>query len=283
MNNLRRHKIGEILRYLEGPALQTATYKEAVSENIGFFKSSYSFFSFYKWLYKKGPKIRRENLLELMDIDADSPYAVDLITSLAALEARVYPGMITPLVRKICRYVREEESMLIINLGSGAMEVEKQVIARLIRSENKKPVIFVGIDKLQRAHAFARQNLNVFGPDVDIIEKEVMDDDSLNMISANKKSLYTVVLCSNDVFSFDKRFISTRFDLAFNCFFKHHFDVSSSEKIDSALKKFSKKVIEYDGLNNNFNSFTQTVFVWNNPVLLNGAVFSNLRYIKKKN
>jgi hypothetical protein len=281
MKKVRKHEIDEILNYLERLAIRPGLNKEPILENITFFKHVYSLFSFYKWLYTTVPKIKPENLLELMDIDSNSSYDTELIASLAALERKVFPGIVTPLVRRIFRLISDVNNTLIINLGSGAMEVERQIIAKLICSENKKPVIFIGIDKSTRAHAFAKQHLNEFKSEVEIIEKANLDDDSLNNIFSNQKCLYTVVLCNNDIFSLDKYFTKTRFDLAFNCFFKHHFTANTSENIDILLKKLSKKVIEYDGINNHFNSFIQPIVVWKNPVLLSGTVFSNLRFIKK--
>lgn len=281
MNNLRRRKIESIINYLEVQAIESEIYNDAILENINFFNNAKSFFSFYKWLYKKANKIKPENLLELMDFDSFSPYATELISSLAATERKIFPALINPLVRKIVKLIINRNQSLIINIGCGAMEVERQIIARLIRAKNTKPVTFIGIDKSVHAHILAKQNLNKLKSKVDIIERENIDDDSLNEILTNVKGLYTVVLCKNDIFSFDKYFCNTSFDLAFNCFFKHHFDSNTSQEIDRLLFKFSKKIIEYDGINNNFNSFIQSVFVWKNPVLLNGTVFSNLRYIKK--
>jgi hypothetical protein len=281
MGNLRRHKIKEIINYLENNDSQTDLNKNAISENIQFFKNSYSLFSFYKWLFFDASKIKSENLIELMDLDSDSSYAMELISSLAKTERKIFPGIITPLVRKIFHLISSEKFQLILNLGSGAMEVERQIINKLIFSKNKKPVVFIGVDKSNNAHTFAKQNLNKIINQIDIVNIENLDENRLKEIMENKKKLYTIVLCNNDLFSFEKDFNNTRFDLVFNSFFKHHFDKNTSDKIDNLLEKVSKKVIEYDGFNNYFNSFVQSIFVWNNPVLFSGTVFSNLRYKKK--
>lgn len=282
MSNLRRHKISEIINYLENSDIQTELNKNAISENIKFFKNSYSVFSFYKWLFLDASKIKSENLLELMDLDSDSPYAMELISSLAKTERKIFPGIITPLVRKIFHLISSEKIQLILNLGSGAMEVERQIIKKLIFSKNKKPVVFIGLDKSNNAHTFAKQNFNIIINEIEIISIENLDEGLLNSLMENKKKLYTIILCKNDLFSFEKHFNNTKFDLVFNSFFKHHFDKNTSDKVDNLLEKVSKKVIEYDGFNNYFNSFVQSIFVWNNPVLLSGTVFSNLRYMKKK-
>jgi hypothetical protein len=281
MSHRRRHKIEEILNYLEKQELQNSAVRNAVIENISFFRNSYSMLSFYKWLYKKAPEIKPENLLELMDIDSASPYDTELIASLAATERKLFPGLINPLVKRIFHLITCENTGLILSVGSGAMEVERQVISKLVRSGNDKPVVFIGLDISSSSHNFAKQNLAAIKSKLTIIEKKELDDASLQDIMNERKSLYTGILCNNDIFSLDKYFSESRFDLAYNCFFKHHVTAVDSEKIDDILKKHSKKVIEYDGVKNNFNSFVQSLFVWGNPVLLSGTVFSNLRYKKK--
>jgi len=269
------------MNYLEKQELQNSAVRNAVTENISFFKNSYSILSFYKWLYKKAPKIKSENLLELMDIDSASPYDTELISSLAATERNFFPGLINPLVKRIFRLIKCENTALIVSIGSGAMEVERQVISKLVRSGNDKPVVFIGLDISASSHNFAKQNLAAIKSELNIIEIKELDDTSLQSVMNERKSLYTVILCNNDIFSLDKYFSECRFDVAYNCFFKHHVTAVDSEKIDTILKKHSKKVIEYDGVKNNFNSFIQSLFVWGKPVLLSGTVFSNLRYKKK--
>jgi len=281
MSKRRKHKIDEILNYLEKQELQNNTVRNAVTENISFFRNSYSILSFYKWLCTKAPEIKPENLLELMDIDSASPYDTELISSLAATERKLFPGLINPIVKRIFRLIACENAGLIASIGSGAMEVERQVISKLLRSGNDKPVVFIGIDISASSHNFAKQNLASIKSELTIIEIKELDDTSLQSVLNERKSLYTVILCNNDVFSLDKYFSESRFDLAYNCFFKHHVTAVDSEKIDNILKKHSKKVIEYDGVKNNFNSFIQSLFVWGKPVLLSGTVFSNLRYKKK--
>ncbi|HNX07725.1 MAG TPA: hypothetical protein PKL96_09085 [Bacteroidales bacterium] len=282
MSLRRKNKIDEILNYLEKQALQSNSAGNAVAENISFFKHTYSILSFYKWLYTIAPGIRQEDFEELMDIDSDSPYDTELIASLAATERKFFPGLTNPIVKKIFRLITEENNGLIVSLGSGAMEVERQVITKLIRIENDQPVVFIGMDKSDKSHHFAKQNLAGIKSDLDIIEINELYDTNLQNILMNRKSLYTVVLCKNDIFSFDKYFSKSSFDLAYNCFFKHHFTAEASETIDNMVKRHTKKIIDYDGVKNNFNTFVQSLFVWKNPVLLSGTVFSNLRY-KKKN
>lgn len=281
MSRQRRQKIDEILNYLEKQELQNNALRGAITENISFFRNSYSLLPFYKWLYTKAPGIKQEHLLELMDIDPASPYDTELISSLAATERKLFPGLINPLVKKILRLITSENTCLIVSVGSGAMEVERQVISKLIRSGNDKPIVFIGVDIAASSHNFAKQNLAAIKSELNIIEKKELDDASLQRIINEKQSLYTVVLCNNDVFSLDRYFSESRFDLAYHCFFKHHVTAGASKEIDSILKKLSKRVIEYDGVRNNFNSFVQSLFVWGKPVLLSGTVFSNLRYRKK--
>lgn len=281
MSTTRRQKIDEILSYLEKQATHVHPYPGAVNENITFYKSAYSLIAFYKWLHKIAPTIKKDDLQELMDIDSESPYDTELISSLAKTERSFFPGLINPLIKRIYQFVSAGNCRIIASLGSGAMETEKQLIKKLIKSGNNKQLVFVGIDKSQRARAFARENLSEI-PDVAIIEKNELDDDSLNTILTEQDNLYTVILCNNDIFSLNNYFTKTKFDLAFTSFFKHHFSPGESENIDTILKNISKIFIEYDGVNNGFNKFIQSLFVFKNPVLLSGTVFSNLRYLKKK-
>lgn len=281
MNRSRKKKIDDIIAYLEEIAVHTDKNSDSIAGNISFFQSTYTFISFIKWLSIEAPRKDPGKLLELMDIDEKSPYAKDLLSSLRETERKIFPGLVNPLVRRICKLISNENNPLIINLGSGAMEVERQVIARLIRSGNKKPVVFVGVDKSPVAHPFAIQNLKTLGYEIELIENPYLDDDSLLDILSVRKSLYTIILCQNDIFSLSEAFRAVKFSLAFHCFFKHHFSRDQYIAIEDSIKKISDMIIEYDGFNNRFNTFTQALFAWRDPVLLNGAVFSNLRYLKK--
>lgn len=277
MNQRRRNKIDEIVNYLKRKAVQDPASASAIAENITFFNNTYSLHSLYKWLFSNAPAIKAENLKELTDIDSASPYFSELITTLAATEKKFFPGLVRPMVKKITQLIRDKNYSVIISIGAGAMEVEKQVIKKLIRLGNQKPVIFIGIDKSDISRKLAKENLSA-SPDTLIIERNLLDEARLEEINKGTSSLYTVVLCNNDIFSLDKYFTGTSFDLAYNCFFKHHFTPEEARHIDQMLSRHSKEVIDYDGVKNRFNTFVQPLFVWNNPVLLSETVFSNLRY-----
>ncbi len=281
MSQRRRNKIEEVLSYLENQITQGNSDNDGIAENITFFRHAYSRIDFYKWLYTKATTIRQENLLELMDIDPNSPYDKELVTSLAATERKVFPGLVNPLVKEIFHLIYDHDQSIIMSLGSGAMEVERRVITKLIRSGNKKPVFFVGIDNSDTSHGIAKNNLAEIKSGINIIEINELNDTSLQLIINKNKSLYTIILCKNNIFLFDKCFKKSQFDVAYNCFFKHHLTAEQSEKADDILKRHTKIMIDYDGVKSNFNSFIQSLFVWQNPVLLNGTVFSNLRYLKK--
>ncbi|HQI71228.1 MAG TPA: hypothetical protein PLT47_10785 [Bacteroidales bacterium] len=282
MNQRRRNKIDEIVNYLDKKALQKTSLAKVIAENITFFKTTYSLFSFYKWLYTKAPAIKAEDIQELVDIDPDSPYFRELISSFTTTEKKFIPGLINPLVKKIIQLIRDKNYRVIISLGAGAMEVEKQVIKKLIRSGNQNPIIFIGNDTSDISHSLARENLTGVTPEVAIIEKKLLNEAMLKGIIKETTSTYTIVLCNNDIFSLDKYFTGTNFDLAYTSFFKHHFMHEQATHIDQMLSRHSKEVIDYDGVKNKFNIFIQPLFVWKNPVLLNGTVFSNLRYKTKR-
>lgn len=263
--------------YLEKKAVQDPASAKAIAENINFFKATYAVHSFYKWLFSTAPAIKAENLKELVEFDAVSPYFNELMTALTATEKRIFPGLIRPVVKKITQLIRDKNYSVIISIGAGAMEVEKQVIKKLVRLGNQEPVIFIGIDKSDISRSLARENLTG-SPDTIILERNLLNEAMLKEINRETRSLYTVVLCNNDIFSLDKYFTGTSFDLAYDCFFKHHFKPEEATHIDNMLSRHAKEVIDYDGVRNRFTTYIQPLFVWNNPVMLSGTVFSNLRY-----
>ena len=282
----RMIKINEILDDLE--VLKGVKDREinqyAVEENILFFKSARLVFSYIWWLLFHAPKIDGERLLEVTDFGVEK-WDREMHTKLIEMEKKKFPGLVAPLVKKISSFISNGNGrQLVVSLGAGGMEVERQVIAHLIDNKHKHPVVFVGVDRSETAQEIAQENLRdlidkgVVVKKIDYINEDIINKELNNLGS----SQHLVIICRNDIFELDNDFSVDYFDLVFHTLFKHHLDKEESRKIDTVTQKVAKHTMEYDGYRSWGQMIPQTIVGWNNPVFLNAEIFSNIRFAKKR-
>lgn len=263
----------------------TFPHQYAVYENIIFLNSTKSFSTFLKWWFTKARKIDGKKLLEINDLPLKNSAVWDreLHYGLVHLQRKSRPGLIKPIVHRIVRFIQKERRPLIIgDLGSGGMEIERQIIDMLTQDVTHYPIIFVGFDKSPNAHYIARENLRTIGKPIDIHEIAKLDASLLKSLVLKAGNKQTIILSKNDIFELDKSFQENTFDLILHSLFKHHLNNNEKETIDKITKKLARSVLEFDGYHSWLMMIPQAIADWPNPILVNGAIFSNLRYQTKR-
>lgn len=279
----RKNKIVEIINYLENiPSNNDEGFEYSRNENIIFFQNIFSIKSFFKWKKKRIPEMDTEKLTELTDFGNEN-YSQELHYGMIRVERGLIPGFVTPLVNLVSSYIRNKQSdLLIADIGSGSSEAMRQILKKIIKKQNKYKLTIVAFDQSKSSHAIAKKNIASLTPTPAIIETEFLSQKELLNIKENTNSNITVVFTNNNIFNLTNDFKDVTFDISYHSFFKHHLNKEQKQKIDHILQEKSKIVFEYDGVYNLSGMTIQALYSWKNPVLLNGAVFSNLLYPKKR-
>lgn len=284
MNTLpqnRKKIIAEVLKDLELLKNNPSINQYAINENIAFFEATKSIFSYIKWLITKASKIDGTRLLEINDLLPK--WDLTMHRKLIEMERRDFPGLITPLVKRVLEILlTANKPMVLVNLGCGGREAERQVISNLIINKYDNRLVFVGVDRSPTTAQLIKENFKDLFNKVEFYEIDHLDNQKLQEIVKKQKKQFLIVLCKNDIFQLDKYFQRKSFDLAFHVLFKHHLNIKEKNALDDILKKVSVSVIEYDGYLSWNNMIPQTIVGWNEPVFLNAEIFSHLRFLSKK-
>lgn len=281
MNNRELKRI-EIISYLEDLSKTDSQFSTSIQENLIFFEKISSLKGFFDWVKNNMPTINGEQLKELTDF-GNEKYSEELHIGMIKVERGFVPGFITPMVKKVSSYILScNNSLLIADLGSGSAELMRQIIKRVLKSDFKQKITIVAFDRSESSHNIAAENLAVFANDIEITKvPQLKEEELVNIINKSDKKI-NVILVQNNIFNIAKDFKNTTFDMSYHSFFKHHLDVEYKNELDNILLEKSKITFEYDGFHSKFGLILQALFVWKQLVLLNGAVFSNLRYYKKE-
>ena len=280
--SIKEKKISEIISYLENLRNNNKFSSYSIDKNIIFFKSIFSIKKFIFWLIKELPKIDKEKLTELTDF-GNEKYSKELHRGMIKVERGKIPGFIVPAVKKISSFIENKKTPLVIaDLGSGSAELTKQIIEKILKSNYKQRVTIIAFDQSEASHEIAAENLSSLK---DVIEfhkfNNLYEKDLSKIINNNSEKKINIIFTNNDIFRISEDFKDTVFDISYHSFFKHHLNNKEKYKLDDLLKKSSKINFEYDGYHSFIGLCVQAFFVWRHPVLLNGAVFSNIRYYTK--
>lgn len=252
----------------------------AIDENIKFAEAMKSLPRYAWWLLTRALKIDGARLLELTDFPVEE-WDVKMHKRLMEVERNEKIKLIKPLVDTISEFIFQENRPLILaNLGAGGMEADRQVISELIGRKYDKPIIFIGVDKSPITNKIAKENLNSLGKGIEIFDIDSLTKNRLEEIAGANKGI-AVILCKNNIFNLAVEFPPKYFDLVYDSLFKHHLSESDRERLDKIIKEISKKYLEYDGYRSWPHTIPQSLVAWNNPVFLNGSIFSMLRYSRK--
>ena len=259
----------------------------AIDQNIAFFEATRSLPKYLYWLITKYPKIDPRRILELADFNlSNGLWQQTLLHQLMNLEKNPF-DVIRPLRSEIVQtlqYISKEatEPMVIINIGCGGMEIERQVTAK-ITTPLQQSIIFIGIDNSPVAGAIARKNLkNTSG------SFKILDDLTTKTISSIREDS---TLKAINFFFYEGDAIqainhlsreSIDINIIFHSKFHHHLTDENKNKLDITLQLTARHVIEFDDYRGLYLPILSLLTGWNKPVLLNGAVLSSVRDYKIK-
>jgi hypothetical protein len=282
MKKERIDQINQILSDLQVAKTETSDQDllYAIEQNITFFEATKSFPRFVVWVFTKMSKIDKERLLEINDILPK--WDKEMHIKLMEIEQRKFPGLIRPLVEEIVKFIKARNSPLVlVDVGSGGMETERQVLEILIAEKYNKPLMLIGIDQSNTAHEIAGNNLGMFKKHFQFYSVNTLDNDSLQKMRENNKG-FALIHCKNNIFDLDKIFPYKVFDLSYHSLFKHHLNIEQQNDLDRILTSVSKNTFEYDGFRSNISLLLQIKNGWNHLAFLNASVFSNLRFDKQR-
>jgi SAM-dependent methyltransferase len=255
----------------------------ALEENIAFFQAAKTIFGYIRWLITRAGKINKKELLELTDLQPDR-WDREMHEKLIEVERMKSPGLIRPLVDQIISLIitTKQRPLVLANLGCGGMEIERQVIRRLISVGHNCHIIFIGIDKSPVTQETAIENLQDVRDYADIVQIENLDNEFLQQFYRKESNKFHVILCKNDIFKLDNHFPRKTFDIIYHSLFKHHLNDREKLRMDEIAQRLSKHVLEYDGYRSWLTLIPQTITAWNHPIFLNASILSNFRFLTKK-
>lgn len=276
----RTQTINAILDELELLRKRDVGNRYALQENIKFFQSLYSPKKFMRWLLFDMSKIDRTNLLELADFDLPKWQRV-LQEELLQLEKRRIPDILGFLRREILRQINQlslsRKQLTLLNVGAGAMELERQVILQLLKTKNKTQIIFFGVDTSQAAIDAASNNLCDLPIKLELQQIEGMNPLLLSQLQEKLTDQYSVVYFKGDAFVLPSYFGEKSIDLAYHSKFKHHLPIDKKLVFDETLISLTDRIVEMDDHSGGYLIVFSLLANWYKPVLMNGAIFSSLR------
>jgi len=290
----RKREAKEIISDLEKLKKTNPEYTWAADLNIEFVKAATNIVSYVQWLVKRAPVIRREHREDILEL-ADLPLprwqkeTHEKLTILART-LRPIPDLLKPIKEKVFAEIvslkEKNDPIKLLNLGCGAMELERQIIEELLKIgfSSRYPVIFMGVDYSAAVLELVQNNLaSVPRGLVDIRKVSRLDMRTLNKLGENTECQFLVVILQSDVFRLEnlpKGWV----DVVYHSRFKHHFNKArQKKKLDEIVIHLASSVaVEYDDICSKPIFTFPSILTWKWITTLNGAILSYLRDSSKK-
>jgi hypothetical protein len=271
----RNKKINLIIRDLEklrSSAPEDMQY--AINENIIFFKNIKTIYGYVYWGIGRRRSIDPDKLLEVADLPLPR-WEKELYEDLAHVESKEFPGLSKPLRKLLLNHIEKNKNSIMLDLGCGSMEVERQVLINLKKHNVNTAPIFVGVDSAPQAFDAIKSNF----ADIDDIKiKELTTLDGHESLTSDKPTIY--FYCGDALEIADVH--GHKYNLIFSSRFRHHLTSQEKAKIDSISQRITHFVIEYDDYRTNLSWIPPVLTAWYRPVLLSAANFSQIRQPQKK-
>lgn len=265
----RRHEIQLLREQLQQQLPSANGVAAALRGNDELLAAMESPGSYLRWLCSRMPFLERDELLEINEVLPrwDDPIHRQLLR----IERDVWPGFIRPLVNAVLDQVRSAGAPLtILDVGAGAMEIERRVVSRLREHRAGAPVTLIGLDESPAAIALARENLSSSG--VELIEATLAD-----ALASQPTGHIRVVLCNASAGELE-RLPAHSVDLLLHSFVKHHLTMEQRDWLDATGRRVARHVVEYDGHRNWPSLLTVSALLWNHPAFLSAFVISHARF-----
>jgi len=266
-------------------------YRRAVEINIAFFKAARSPITYIKWLIFEAPKLRkkREEILELADLPLPG-WQEETHRKLIKLERLSFPGLLRPIKNAIIESIKELENsdspIVLLSIGCGGMELEKQVISELVKANSNTCTIIIGVEPSTVISRLAISNLSPLTTRglVKIRDISRLDNQTLDKLRCHVDSTtrFVVAVLSTDVFDLHENIAANSVDLMYHCRVKHHLKPEEYTKLNELAIHLNCRVIEFDDFCSVPVFVFPSIITWRYPVTLNGAILSYLRDPSKK-
>ncbi len=284
MQNTRDIEIKSALEKLES-FKKNPEYKDemyAIEENIAFLKAIKNFPTYLKWLFFRAPKLDSLKLLELTDFPVEE-WDVLMHKRLIEMQEKDRPGLVKPIVETITNFIFSQNSDVVMaDLGAGGMELDHQIIKKILSSNFKHKIVMIAVDKSPTTQVIAKDNLKGIFDKIDFYEVENLDETKVESIKRTSQKKVVLILCKNDIFNLDKFFPKKYFNIIYHSLFKHHLPLTLQPKFDAVINNITENIFEYDGFRSWMVIIPQTIVGWNHPHFLNAELFSNFRFLRKK-
>ena len=287
MSQARTQQIKEILKDLEALKKHGFENMYALDENIKFFEAMRSPFKYIKWLVTEKSKIDGSRLLELSDFPLRHNRWEDILQrELLEIEQWKFPDNLARFRKSmlgLLQHLKSDKRLVLINLGCGPMELERQIVKNYLTNNNQQKIVFVGIDMSDASLGLAEENIKSISiplEKVSLLNSTILAE--LNSKHSNDQ--FYAVLFKGDAMKGDQYLKNGEIDILFYTKFRHHLTNSQRTDFDKMALSSSDHIIEDDLLNNLF-MFTVPLIgrsQWKHPVLLNGGMFSALRCPTRK-
>lgn len=252
----------------------------ALDENVRFFEASRTWSSYVAWILFEMPNVDGTRLLELSDFDIPE-WQTMLQKELMEIEQQKYPDILAQLRGELVKEVLAASSRLtrhlvLLGIGAGSMEVERQLVNELRHLKNTRPILFVIVDNSQASLDAGFKNIGRSG--VHCIQRDgIGTSEIVSLRDGLSPGSYSVLGIRSDALALPKLFSGRPFDIAYYSKFKHHLPDALKNSFVGMVKKLSPCIVEGDDYRGFYLPFFSTITAWYKPVLLNGAVFSSLR------
>ncbi len=259
-------------------------YGEPAARNIELFRALRFPISLFWWSVFRIPKLRkrRTQLAELGDLPFPR-WQQSILETLSGFEARV-PLMLTPIREGIVAELEQlrrvqEGPALLLSVGCGGMELERQVMFQLLRARSQAPVVFFGVDS---SPAVLDVITTKFRP---LVSKKLLHIETASRLSSDdlkrfrQKAVaqrFLLVLVSTDVFELSD-LPEDSFNLVYHTRLRHHLTPAESRRLDQLGSHLAPKMMELDDLFSVPQLVLAGVFAWRFPAALGAVIFSYLR------
>ncbi len=264
-------------------------YKEAVADNIAFFKAARCPWLFLGWLTLNSSRLKRKRhrLLELADFPFPK-WQKRGYAGLAKIENHRLGGiMSTGFVRELCHLIHkvkrikgDDKPVVILDLGCGGGELGRLVFKEL----PDVSLAYIGVDITPANIALAERDfrgLHKAGK-LAFVKAAQADDAAVAAVRSGAEGGCgkAVSVCFGDIFELDKSLSPGQVDIIMHSRVLHHINRPDRPRLESVCRRLSPVIIEMDDVDCFRYKFWVTVAlpaVFGNPALFNGMVISRLR------
>lgn len=268
----RKKLIASIISDLEEYRLRAPVSEHyGIDENSRFFRAIKHIPTFLYWAVVHSPSITADKLLEIADLELPH-WERQLYKDLRWVERKNFPGLLRPLVNTL----EACDARIFLDIGCGAMEVERQIILRDARRKTPRPRIFIGVDLSETALEVIHATFKNHEDSVSIHNITSLSAKELSSFLDQKHVKHQILFLNADA---TKLALSEHIsvDVVYSSKFKHHLRNADKHTFDISIKPLAPIVMEFDDYRTAFSWVPLALTGWKRPILLNGALLSRLR------